>query len=311
MSFLATVLICTHNPRLPILARVLNALKAQTEPARNWELLIVDNCSPTPVAAMIDVSWQPHARLLSESRLGKTHATLLGFRESRSPLIIIVDDDNILCPTYIADAIRIAGDFPFLGAWGGLAKGEFETPPPEWALSRLDFIAVRDNDCDRPLWTNEYFRPQPTPIGAGMCLRKAVADAYVDALAHDSIRQSLGPNGEALSRCEDIDLAYTAIDLGLGVGRFPNLVLTHVIPKERLTEKYFLQLVESASASNVMMHSLRGAPIRKQSWPRRLWASLRLLSQPAVERRFLRARNRGLTQGHDAMAQLARKHSAS
>lgn len=311
MSFLATVLICTHNPRLPILARVLNALKAQTEPARNWELLIVDNCSPTPVASIVDVSWQPHSRLLSESRLGKTHATLLGFREARSPLIVIVDDDNILCPTYIADAIRIAGDFPFLGAWGGLAKGEFETPPPEWALSRLDFIAIRENDCERPVWTNEYFRPQATPIGAGMCLRKAVADAYVDAIAHDSMRQSLGPTGVALSRCEDIDLAYTAIDLGMGVGRFPNLVLTHVIPKERLTEKYFLRLVESATASNLVMHSLRGSPTPKQSWLRRIWASLRLLSQPAIERRFWDARNRGLNQGWKTIAHLAKVRAAS
>jgi len=36
-----SVIICTHNPRPDYLQRVLDALKAQTLPKENWELLLM------------------------------------------------------------------------------------------------------------------------------------------------------------------------------------------------------------------------------------------------------------------------------
>jgi glycosyltransferase involved in cell wall biosynthesis len=308
MNYLATILICTHNPRMQTFARALAALKAQAEPANSWELLIIDNCSREPLAGKLDLSWHPNARVLSEPRVGKTHATLLGFAEARSPLIITVDDDNLLCPNYVSDALAIEKKYPFLGAWGGVAEGEFESPPPSWALSRLDYIAVRADDCPRPVWTNEYFRPQATPIGAGLCIRKIVTTAYAAKLQQDVVRQSLGPTGSTLSRCEDIDLAYTAIDIGLGIGRFPNLELTHVIPKERLNEVYFLDLVESAVASNALLKAIRGVPAPRDGLLRRLVRSVRSLLQPAIERRFDRAYHRGIKKGL-ALARKVRPYS--
>lgn len=298
----ATVLICTYNPRMETLGRVLDALRSQTKPVHTWELLVVDNGSAQALTGRLELAWHPAARVLHEPRVGKTRATLLGFTEARSDLIIIVDDDNVLCPTYISDAVSVGKHHSFLGAWGGVSRGEFEVPPPQWALSRLSFIAVRDNDCPRPVWTNEYFRPPATPIGAGLCVRKTVTDAYSAMLRKDSSRQALGPNGSALSRCEDIDLAYTAIDIGFGLGRFPELVLTHVIPAERLSETYFLNLVEASTESHILLRALRNSLPERDSLPRRFLNFLRWLPATRIEKRFARARRRGIAKGF-ALAQ--------
>ena len=41
----ASVIVCTHNPRLIYLRRVLEALRSQTLPLEQWELLLIDNAS--------------------------------------------------------------------------------------------------------------------------------------------------------------------------------------------------------------------------------------------------------------------------
>ncbi|MGA2852681.1 MAG: glycosyltransferase, partial [Verrucomicrobiota bacterium] len=50
-----SIIICTHNPREDYLRRVLEALRAQTLPARDWELLLVDNASEKPLASRFDL----------------------------------------------------------------------------------------------------------------------------------------------------------------------------------------------------------------------------------------------------------------
>jgi hypothetical protein len=41
----ASVVICTHNSRLIYLRRVLEALRSQTLPLEQWELLLIDNAT--------------------------------------------------------------------------------------------------------------------------------------------------------------------------------------------------------------------------------------------------------------------------
>jgi hypothetical protein len=57
-----SVIICTHNPRPDHLQRVLNALKAQTLPKEQWQLVLIDNASREPLADQLDVRCHPHTR---------------------------------------------------------------------------------------------------------------------------------------------------------------------------------------------------------------------------------------------------------
>ena len=46
-----SVVVCTHNPRRLFLERTLEALRRQQADFARWELVLLDNASPAPLAA--------------------------------------------------------------------------------------------------------------------------------------------------------------------------------------------------------------------------------------------------------------------
>ena len=119
MRFGCSVVVWTRNPRLNYLSRVLTELREQTLPMIEWELLLIDNGSQNPVEDRVDLSWHPTARIVRETEPGLTPARLRAIAEVESELIIFVDDDNVLNPSYLCESMLIAQQFPCLGAWGG------------------------------------------------------------------------------------------------------------------------------------------------------------------------------------------------
>ena len=126
----ASVIVCTHNARPDYFRRCLDGLRGQSLSLDRWELLLVDNQSDVPVANAVDVSWQPSARIVREETLGLTPARLRGIREAAGQLLVFVDDDNVLDRDFLETALRVAEQKPFLGAWSGQCRPEFEVSPP-------------------------------------------------------------------------------------------------------------------------------------------------------------------------------------
>ena len=145
-----TVIIPTHNPRIEPLDEVLKALHAQTLQPKYWELLIIDNASIQPVREYL-VQWHPQGRVLREPQLGLTHARLRGLNESNIELLVWVDDDNILNPNYLKQALQLFQRCPSLGAAGGASIPEFEEPPPAWYEPGLAPIGCRELG-DEEIW---------------------------------------------------------------------------------------------------------------------------------------------------------------
>src|SRR5580698_4641162 len=113
-----SVIICSHNPREDYLRRVLDALKAQTLPAKDWELLLVDNASKEPLAGRFNLSWHPNARHVREDKTGLTHARLCGIAEAKGDLLVFVDDDNVLRSDYLQACLKLSAARPDIGAFG-------------------------------------------------------------------------------------------------------------------------------------------------------------------------------------------------
>ena len=107
--------ICAHNPRRDYFSRVLNALRDQTLPKNQWELIIVDNASKVPLASDWDISWHPNGRQVVESELGLAAARRRGMRETACELIVFIDDDNVLNSDYLSEALQIKREWPLLG----------------------------------------------------------------------------------------------------------------------------------------------------------------------------------------------------
>jgi glycosyltransferase involved in cell wall biosynthesis len=204
-----------------------------------------------------DLSWHPQARLIREEKVGLTHARLRGIAEARGELIVFIDDDNLLAPDYLERCVGIAGAWPQLGVWGGSVAGEFEVTPPDWIKRFLPGMVVYE--IDRDYWSNMAVWSSAIPFGAGMCIRNSLARIYADAVQNDPLRQKLDRTGSSASSSSgDVDLAFTVIDQGFGAARFQDLKITHLIPKERLTEDYVVRLFSGFEVSGAAFAKARG-----------------------------------------------------
>jgi glycosyltransferase involved in cell wall biosynthesis len=246
-----SVIICAHNPRPDYLRCVLNALRGQILPKERWELLIVDNASKVPLASTWDFSWHPNSRCFLEDELGLAFARQRGMREASADLLVFVDDDNVMAPDYLSEAIRIKREWPLLGVWGcGATVLEFESLPPDYLKDLLSYLGLRQ--AKNIYWSNVHSCLESMPWGAGLCVRANVAAAYCKFFENSSLRLS-GRRGKSLMSAEDMEICYVACNAGLGMGVFPELRVTHLIPKERIAEKYLLKLVEGNLISTLVL----------------------------------------------------------
>jgi glycosyltransferase involved in cell wall biosynthesis len=286
-----SVIVCTHNPRPDYFARTLAALRAQTLPPEHWDLLIVDNASTADKAPRPDLSWHPQARVLHEPKLGLTQARLRGIRAAVGGLLVLVDDDNVLDPDYLAIACGVAHHMPFLGSWSGQCRPEFEEPPPEWTSRYWGNLVIRE--FDRDTWSNLPRLGETMPCGAGLCVRLPVAQHYLHL--HETGRRSMPLDrvGHSLVSGGDNDLAACACDLGQGVGLIASLKLTHLIPPHRLTLDYLARLAESIQFSSLILDAERGFPVPGRGMAGRIADRLRLQRLRGPDREIMRAVFRG------------------
>ena len=258
-----SVLICTYNPRADYFGRCLESVHAQSLSRDEWELVVIDNRSDELLAPRIDLSWHPAARVVREDMLGLTPARLRGIREAAGQVLIFVDDDNVLDADYLEAALRVAVERPFLGSWSGQCRPQFEAPPPEWTRRYWGNLVIREFDKD--VWSNLPRLPDTMPCGAGLCVRRSVANHYLRLHEQRERAFQLDRMGDSLLSGGDNDLAACACDIGLGVGLIAALKLTHLIPPERLTERYLVRLAEGIYCSAVVLSYLRSSKAELES----------------------------------------------
>ncbi len=289
-----SVIVCTYNPDSVLLARTIDGLSSQTLNLSQWELVFVDNASNPPLTDRLPRTLPQNSRIIVEPVAGLTPARLCGIRESIGQLLVFVDDDAVLEPRYLQQALEISKENPFLGAFGGRIQLEFLEPPAAWTRPFWPRLAQRD--VTHAVWSNFDCASQTIPWGVGMCLRREVGLHYSEVIKSDVLRRGLDRCGTSLVSGGDDDIARTSHTLGLGTGLFPQLSLTHIIPPARLTEEYLVRLIEGQSYSGVIVDSLHGSQrsIPKLS-PHRAWlGSLkRRLTMTRQRRLFFEARLRG------------------
>jgi glycosyltransferase involved in cell wall biosynthesis len=299
-----SVVICSYNPNRKSLNRVLNALKKQTLSQEKWELILVDNASTAPLVLEINLDWHLNARHKLESNLGQTYARCTGMKASCADIVMFVDDDNILDPDYLEKALEISTQHPHIGAWGGQLLPEFEIEPEEWVKPYLWMLAIREIEVDR--WTNIPYHYDAAPYGAGSCIRRAVVEKYFTLIDSDPKRHKLGRKGHDLMMCcEDVDIACTACDIGLGTGVFTRLKLHHIIPEKRLKKDYLLRIAEGHGYSSVIVESLRGKYPQTPSILGKLRQGIRRAFQMSpMERDFSIASERGFNRAFQEVKEL-------
>lgn len=265
MSADIAVIIPAHAPDPGRLRRTLAGLSRQSLPPHRREIVLIDNGSPTPVTPGADAP--AGLRVVREPRLGLTFARLRGFMETRAKLIVMVDDDNVLAPDYLARSIELFAAHPELGAAGGRSLPVFAREPAEWQREFFNLLAVRDlgeelllsprqsGDGDRD---GEY--PACAPIGAGMVIRRVALDPWLSAYSAGDIPDRRG--GE-LSSGGDNDIVLSLLSRGWQVAYDPLLSLRHLIPAARLDPAYLARLNRGIQKSWVQVLARHNA----NPWP--------------------------------------------
>jgi glycosyltransferase involved in cell wall biosynthesis len=293
MSLVVSIVLPSHNPRRDFLDLVLGALRRQTLPTSQWELIVVDNHSEQALADLLNLSWHPSVTILREDQLGLTRARLVGFQQAHGDLVVLVDADNVLAPDYLEKAIRISTEFPYLGTWSGQVELKLETPgnPPPPQLRHL----LCERCVEAPVWSNDRHHVAATPWGAGMCIRREVFTAYVEAIRTNPRRLQLDLHGRGLAYGGDTDIAYIGCSIGFGMGVFPELKITHLIPEERCTLPYLLRNLEAHAYSEVLHHWVTTGiiPAARADLRGYLGAWARWLLSDSLERRTIESRQRG------------------
>lgn len=331
---LLSAVLCTYNPRVDYLQRVVEGLKGQTLPRERWEFVVVDNNSQPPlrvaglreketaesarqVAAQptdksrkdsvneteIDLSWHPDARLVVETQQGLSHARRRGFEEAKGELIVNLDDDAVLDPDYLEQVVRLGQRLPFIGAFGCQLRAEFEVAPDR---ATHEYYAA-ERTVAEDVWSNDREHITSTPFGAGSVVRCEVAEAYVARMRSDSRWSMLGRTADKLLSCEDIEIAMTACDLGLGKGVFKDLRLTHLIPAKKMSDDFLCRNAYGNGYSSVVHNYLRFGRIPTcPSIFAKLNRLYRLLRMSPRQRRQQIAKDHGIREGSAMVARLSR-----
>ncbi len=293
-----SVILPTHNPHPGRLQRTLAGLWDQTLPSDQWELVLVDNASTSPVSTNVLPSDTTNAsRIIQEPALGLSQARRRGFQETRGDIIVLVDDDNVLAPDYLEVVVSLFATHPKVGVLGGSSRPEFEQASEPWVREFDSLLACRDLGAEPLISTglrnsitgrNEY--PLFAPIGAGMALRRAALMEWIDQPGNT------GPSdrrGTDLSSGGDNDIILTAMKADWEVGYFPALSLIHLIPRSRLDPRYLARLNRSIAKSWVQVLHRHDAcpwsPIPRWTVPLRQaksWLKHRAWTSPAAHIRW-------------------------
>jgi glycosyltransferase involved in cell wall biosynthesis len=299
-----SVIICTYNPNPNCFKKCLEAIEMASAQSQPLEILIIDNNSKEPVREIDYVktflSQHSFAKVIDEQKQGLTPARLRGITESKGNTIVYIDDDNWIDPSFFSKGIEISSNYPHIGAWSGQVDLYFENEPEAWTKKYWGLLVYRRFDDNR--WSNFPYFPETMPCGAGLFVRRNVADYYHELHKSGKRNIQLDRSGNSLFSGGDNDLAACACDIGLGVGLFYELKLDHFIPASRVTKEYLLKLAEGISASSIVFGAFRNNMPPNRTLKNKVADILRLILKEKTDKDFYKAVLRGQEKGR-SMAQ--------
>jgi glycosyltransferase involved in cell wall biosynthesis len=126
------VVICTYS-RPDLVAQVLATLAEQDAPKDTYEVLVIDNASPSDISAAVApfTGIIPGLRCVREEHVGLSYARNRGYREAKGEYVGYVDDDCKLPKEWVSVALDIIQNVrPVM--FGGPARAFYMTFKPRW-----------------------------------------------------------------------------------------------------------------------------------------------------------------------------------
>ncbi|WP_418511955.1 glycosyltransferase [Corallibacter sp.] len=246
-----SIIICTYNgkTRLPDTLQhiVLQKIKVPCE------IILVDNASTDGSKKLADNWWDTNKKdtpityqSFSQPKPGKSYAQELGYDKAKYSLLLVCDDDNWLCDTYVQTAFDIMQEHPEIGALGGWCDAVFEDKEPEWFQHYSKYYAVGK----QAMTSGDITNTTGYLYGAGMVLRKT---HWVALLNHGFQHILSCRKGTALSSGGDTEYCYALQLLGYKIWYDERLYFQHYMTAGRLNLKYLSRLRKAMTYSNFVI----------------------------------------------------------
>lgn len=232
-----TVAICTYN-RSSYLPELIEALRNQSCPIDFDILFINNNSNDNTLDVLQEFAKQPGVpiRVVTEPRQGIVHARNRAVEEClASDFILVMDDDELPSPTWIAAAYSALKDGK-ADCVGGRVYVCFDRHPrPRWLGDELlGFLAETDygdqaftvTDDSTPLWTAN--------IAYNMRVFRGDSGLRFDA--------RYNREGDGVGGGEDVLMFNSLLQCGYTIKYEPAMVVKHHVEAWRLRRGYFLKL---------------------------------------------------------------------
>lgn len=249
-----SIIICTYNGR-DRLGKTLSYLVKQKKECPT-EIVLVDNNSNDDSKSFADDWWLKHGSSdiqyasYVQPIPGKSYAQELAYNHAQYEYLLICDDDNWLCETYVQTAFDIMENDSQIGGLGGWCEAVFEKDKPKWFDTYARYFAVSKQGTESGDITNK----KGCLYGAGMVIRKS----------HWLELNKLGfkplltcRKGETLSSGGDTEYSYVLRLLGYKIWYDDRLFFQHWMPEGRMSLDYVSRIRQAMSESNFVVNVYR------------------------------------------------------
>jgi glycosyltransferase involved in cell wall biosynthesis len=245
-----TAAICTYNNWASLAKTLESFIRLQMGAGIKWELLIVDNnsCDDTKRVCQKYSCLLP-LRYVFEPRQGLTHARKRAVIEGAGEMIAFVDDDCIVSPTWLQEAVAFCRSHPMAGAVGGKVSLLWEEPPNETVVRYENYLAKQDHGPAPLRLPSEGFT---FLVGAGLVVRRPALEA--SQWMHRAVLSDRRGNG--MTSCGDIEIVLRIRNAGYELWYNPAMEMQHCIPRRRMSVPYLCRLLRGTGQSSIFVYEL-------------------------------------------------------
>jgi hypothetical protein len=118
-------------------------------------------------------------------------------------------------------------------------------------MKHIGYLALRTRT--RPCCSTSLSCQDAVPVGAGLCIRARVGQAYIEQYDESQIKIT-DRKGDQLSSHGDTEICLVACKMGYEIGTFPELRLLHLIPSERVSEEHIARLIGGTDHSEFLLN---------------------------------------------------------
>ena len=232
MGILISAIICTHNGA-GYLAKAIESLAGQSLPEAGYEVIIVDNGSTDATKEVIaDFAEAKNLRYVYEPTLGLSYARNTGWRNARGQYVAYLDDDAVASPVWLERILEAFESIkPRPGCIGGRVNPIWEAPRPPWVSEELLTCLTVINWSDTRQLLPDL--NQKWLVGANIAFPVEVLEKVGGFVA------GLDRVGKNLLSGGDVFLQKQILKAGYSCFYQPDMVVQHLIPKSRLSQRWF------------------------------------------------------------------------